>query len=213
MKNIFIAGLQRSGTNYAQHLINKNVDVNVFWIPYETNNGDYSLWKHNINPLTKELIDSNNIDGTILIIKNPYSWVESICFRNCMDIIDVYGDKYGLLQEGSEQKINIRNLIRFYKNFYINWLNTNAYLIKYEDLLSDKEYELNKFAIVFGVDINDNIEDVEPTPIVPYYSKDKVDKYLNVQLNYLSNDDIAIINQELGEIFFDIIRYEMKSPN
>jgi hypothetical protein len=233
MKNISIRGLQRSGTNYLKSLIDKNIIVNAFSHSV-LNDGtleefDYTLisdylkndcvgkrpfdlWKHNINTLNSTLIQEYNIDGFILIIKNPYSWIESIVYRKTIDIVITYGDKYNLLENG---ELSISNLINLYKDFYSNWLNAGAFLIKYEDLLLYKEFFLIEFAKKFNLSLKLNkIEDinffVEQSSNFDY---SLIDKYINVDLSYLNKIQIDTINRELGNDFFNKIGYKIKSPN
>lgn len=221
MKNIFIAGLQRSGTNYTQSLINKNVDVNVFWGDFNFSEKDNAgiLWKHNIQPLSTEIIEKYSIDGIILVIKNPYSWIESIVYRNHIDIIESFNNKFSIIEDLSGKiyrntiKFNITNLARLYKSFYMNWLNYDSYLIRYEDLLSNKEFQLNKFSKAFGLNVNNRIIDIENVDESSDFKRDRIDKYINEELSHLGSDDIFKINNELGQDFFDIIGYKMKSPN
>jgi len=228
MKNISIRGLQRSGTNFIRQLINKNIDVNIINTHLYTKldyqkiskylkngeSGDYNfdLWKHNLTPLSTDLIEKYKIDGFLLISKNPYSWLESIIYRNKIDLDITYNEKYKFFEYGV---FRIDKLCNLYKDFYKNWINNDAYLIKYEDLLINKEKVLiefaNKFNLTFKLkEIQELDEKVDASR---EFKISLIKKYINVELSHLSNEQIVLINDSLGKDFFNIIGYEMKIPN
>lgn len=141
--NYFIFGLQRSGTNYLEQLINQNFKGNRC-------NRANRCWKHSINIPDGYVKNS----PTFIIHKNPYTWIESICFRNSVDWLKT--QKTYPAEEGPEElrlgsnNINIENLAKTYKHFYNTWIYENktselSYVIKYENLLmqSSREKILN----------------------------------------------------------------------
>lgn len=181
---IFVNGIQRSGTNFVKSLFKDSTD---FVYPY---------WKHHaklegINP---------NCDRVICIIKNPYTWVESICFRDCVDIISYYSSYY-LIYKMPEDKshefigefnIHLPRLCQIYKLFYMSWLNyKKTELIHYEDLLTD-----------------DNIHIIVPQghDWVP----SRAEQYKKYEAPLITREYKDIINNVLGEEFFNLIKYQMQ---
>lgn len=227
MKNILLKGLQRSGTNYFKQIIDKNINVNLFYTNLSTEShyqnipkylknvetGDYifDLWKHNLTPLDSVLIEEYKIDGFVLIIKNPYSWIESIVYRTHIDLVETYNERYNVFEDGL---FRIDNLSKLYKELYENWLN-KAYLIKYEDLLLNKKKVLIDFANEFNLKLkHEKIENISEKVAASHQFNDSfIKKYINVELSHLSIEQICLINETIGEDFFNKIGYELKSPN
>lgn len=173
---IFINGIQRSGTNFACKI--------------HKNSSDYSFpyWKHDPK---LEGIDPD-CTKVFCIIKNPYTWVESICFRNPVDIVKWFPSQH--LKDHKDHlgphQINLKRLCITYKLFYASWLNYNkTKLIHYEQLL--KTYR--------------NIADVPYTD----WNPDRIDQYLNYKTT-LPHAAINIITETLGEDFFNRIGYPTK---
>ena len=215
MKKIFIAGLQRTGTNYTQSLINLNIDVNVWCdeLTFEKEEDYGILWKHNVNPISDFIKQKYNIDGIILVIKNPYTWIESIVYRNYEDIIKYYNESYNLIEEENTVKFKINSLCRLYKDFYNNWMTQDVLLVKYTNLLSNREQVFFEFAKKFQCTIKPQMKEIEGNvPQSQNFDHSRIEKYKNFELSHLSNAEIEIINKELGEDFFNKIGYEMKSP-
>ena len=127
----YIFGLQRSGTNFVEELIKLNYGHR------KINNA--AIWKHSVIPPEIE-----NDTPLILIHKNPYTWIESICFRNEVDWKKKQTN-YIITNESDEDLkagkngYSVKVLAQAYNDFHINWYEriktANAYIIKYEDLL------------------------------------------------------------------------------
>ena len=137
MSSYFIFGLQRSGTNFLQTLIERNFDKTLL-------NNQKVSWKHSIEDPIK--YDKNL--PTIVIHKNPYTWVESVCLRNKVDWQKTqrkYPSEEATTPEFTigPRKMNLTNLVLTYKEFHENWLyreDIPSYMfIKYEDLLIPEE--------------------------------------------------------------------------
>lgn len=131
--NYYIFGLQRSGTNYVEQLIRANYKGN------RLNNGS-NHWKHHI-----EIPAGLRQDAPIIMLyKNPYLWVESLCFRNSVDWVTTQlkyppntGPAHHLV---GKNKLNIVSLAKTYKDWHNTWSAQQhiGYLMKYEDLLNEK---------------------------------------------------------------------------
>jgi len=197
--NIFINGLQRSGTNYALELFKNNLpDCNV---------SDYTeeYTKHNM--FNKEHTLNNYT--TITIIKNPYTWIESICFRNCVDIIEYYSD-YKLCNGEyiiGNFNISLKNILKLYKDYYLGWLN-NSILMRYEDIINQvtATKKINKI-----INLSNKIE--IPNYLVKqsaFFKFEQIREYQNFETKYLTSEDIGYINDALEESFIEIIGYNVK---
>ena len=177
---IFVNGLQRSGTNFAKLQFKNSVDY--CW-PY---------WKHDLKTQDVQPMDCSAVK---CIIKNPYTWVESICFRNPVDIIQWFSGLHLYDQKDylGPHKINLIKLISLYSFFYTSWM---AYektkLIKYEDLLVLSSVK---------VDTVDYSTDWDPS---------RRKSYLKYETTLLNRNDINTINETLGKEFFKKINYPMK---
>jgi hypothetical protein len=171
---IFINGIQRSGTNFA-HTIYEGSEQ--YCHPY---------WKHDPK---MEGIDPK-CDRVICIIKHPITWVESICFRNQVDIVKWFPGRQ--LRNETDYlgpfKINLHQLINTYKLFYTSWLNYDkTELVHYEDLLV--KHQIDKIPMSENWDPKRKAQYVKhKAPLVPQESKD-------------------YINKQLGDNFLNLIGY------
>lgn len=173
---IFVNGLQRSGTNFAHQIYQGSVQ---WCMPY---------WKHDPK---MEGIDPP-CDKVVCIIKNPYTWVESICFRNQVDIVQWF-PSYRLRDQNDflgPFNINLIRLVRLYKCFYTSWLNYDkTELVHYEDLLL-----LNK---------------IDRVPMSDDWDESRKAQYINGLAPLVPQKAKKIITDQLGQKFFDKIGYEM----
>ena len=143
---IFVNGLQRSGTNYLTRLILNN--FNNVEIANRAN-VQCASWKHNL-VINRKLYSEARFAPNyfILVYKNPYTWLESICCRGGVDYHKtqlLHGDPKKL--EGIKfEGFSITHLAKTWSTWIKNWLidkndiiplNTRKYT-RYEDLL-DKE--------------------------------------------------------------------------
>lgn len=133
MIDYYIFGLQRTGTNFVEATMKNSFTV-------RKTNTQRNCWKHSIDVPKQYRTNS----PTIVIYKNPYTWIESIAFRNSVDWVRTQ-TKYPAkevceedLQVGDD-KLNVSNLAKTYNHFYTTWLlntpGSNTAFIKYEDLL------------------------------------------------------------------------------
>lgn len=147
MKKIFyVFGLQRTGTVFVEESFKANNQH------YNMGNKEYAdvqnwgkPWKHLID---LELATERWQHGipTLVVIKNPYTWVESIVFREPIDFFDTQ-DRYHELKSVDHYHVNdidIEALVTIYNEFYkkwvikkIPWLDfENVWLFRYEDLIT-----------------------------------------------------------------------------
>lgn len=96
-------------------------------------------WKHSIDVPTS-LVTSFPV---LVIHKNPYTWIESLCFRNRVDWCSKQ-KKYPCVPKGDEDAvmangINIVNLAEAYRDFTHSWVEAQDNLVvRYEDLLIEE---------------------------------------------------------------------------
>lgn len=159
MRKYYIFGLQRSGTNYIEDLLRTNFDAN------RLNRAErkliHSTWKHLVEIPYENLREGVPI---IMMYKNPYLWVESLCWRNAVDWRTTQ-----LLYPATEgnpdmfagpHELNVVNLAKTYLTWHRAW-NTpsnrlsNATIIKYESLLDDNHVNvLNQLKRTHGFVLN-----------------------------------------------------------
>ena len=176
-ERVFIAGLQRSGTNFAESIFEGSTPVC----------GDYG--KHDIRRDDWHL----PCEKIYLIIKHPYTWVESICFRNCVDIIEYHKDYelYNVTDYYGPKNINIRNLMRLYRDYYCSWLvDGRTRLVHYEDLLRENLDRVHS-KVPFSADW------------IPY----RAQQYLNSDAPLVNGDCRLTIKECLGHEFLKSVNY------
>lgn len=177
--DVFIVGIQRSGTNFARfNCFPGSVDVCDDYHKHCIKNEDVSCEK------------------VFCIVKNPYMWIESICFRNCVDIITYFPD-YHLYDEKNYLgpfKINLVRLLHLYKDFYTSWINyEKTRIIQYEKLLVENSSKINHLV-----------------PESTNWNKRRIKNYLNYNTTLLSDDNIKTITNVLGHDFITKIGYPVK---
>lgn len=171
-KPLAIIGLQRSGTNYLEALVNLNFK-NVFWCQY----GTLGTSKHKIefDPAFKDNLNANA--KLLIIYKNPYTWIESISNRSSVDYAKMqtkHGKAKKKRQDGTalgRNTMDAVHLAKTWNEWAQNWLvNTPlpAIKFKYEDLLIENS--------------RNNI--------------------LNLIGQYLEQEKIPYLNPELGKIIY-----------
>jgi hypothetical protein len=199
--NIFINGLQRTGTNYALKLFRQNLPN----IEFEEEFNLY--WKHDFYKGFFLNISPNKI---LTIIKHPYSWVESICFRNCVDIKTYFPNYY--LHNTQDYcgpfSINLKNLCELYYDWYNTWLDVpQINLIQYERLLTEKDLRKNIISL-FNINsktivIPDNI------PQSHDFVNERKELYKDYKTQYLNSTQKQIIKNNLPIDFLKRINYNL----
>lgn len=198
---VFINGLQRTGTNYALKLFKQNLPNIEFkdWAnPY---------WKHDFY---KGPFLNNPPNKILTIIKHPYSWVESICFRNCVDIKTWFPNYY--LHNAQDHcgpfQINLKNLCELYYDWYNTWLNVpQVNLIQYERLLTERDVRRN-IKRIFNIHpktivIPNNI------PQSHDFVNERKELYKDYKTQYLNAKEKQIIKNSLPKDFLKRIHYNL----
>lgn len=203
---IWVNGLQRTGTNYIVSILKDNTNEKI--IDYD----ESGHWKHDIQGKPHDITPNTNIDSDIIltVLKNPYTWVESVCFRNQVDIVEWF-PQYNLRGNNNDLgpfNINLERLITLYKDWYKSWYEVEGIKVQYEKLL-EKRY-IKKFLIeelgieTKGIKIRDQV------PYSNKIDKNRIEEYKQFKLKYLNQDHINIINGVLGREFIHKLGYKIK---
>ena len=217
-----IYGQMRSGTNYISTLLLNNfLDTTVFmnvggWkhgklIEYPNkfqllNRVDINT-KNNIEIYnTIDLFKNNNVNF-LVIVKNPYMWIKSISIFTNYDITPKF----------------VKNYITQWNNIYSNYKNYiesgKAYLVKYETLLQEPHETLDKIKNKFNLikknseyNIENNILSANSDSNIGRTIKIVFDKKKYISPNipdYLSNDIIHIINENIDKTLMKFYNYDL----
>jgi hypothetical protein len=222
MKNIFFISLQRAGSNYVEVILNKNTTEDLAFRGYLL-----EISKHFFpQKLGLFKLVSKKQDAFIIITKNPYMWVESICFNNEMDketqkelwLIDGF-EEYKVKDDADLEEYNLFNIVTLYKDFYTQWLNIakerGIQIVKYEDFLyEDKAKEVCKkvvHEIGYGqVKSNFKLHD-KPIRFSKNFTKEDFEYYKNENPTKISKGSIDTITSILGADFIEELGYEVIS--
>lgn len=209
----FIFGLQRSGTNFTEQLVQQNFHISK-------ENRHNKCWKHSIdfpNGYKKQ-------HATLIIHKNPYTWIESICLRNTVDWVKRQKDYPITDQIDKELKLknfNTVNLAKTYKHWYDTWLGDTdqqlkdiSFQIKYEDLLIKNVR--NDFLDHLHKKFKWRRKSKGPDWIVPTYGKvsqsrdydrSREEYYLSMKPEQLTTKHISAINDVIGKDIISKLGY------
>lgn len=209
----FMSGLQRSGTNFIEESISKNYNVR------KINNGK-DLWKHHV-----KVPNSLKTENVIIIYKNPYTWIESIAFRNSVDFVRT--QRLFPIDEPSRDEdlmigpanFNLINLAKTWKTYQVNWCidydkKEKAFYVKYEDLLENKKREEiflnleNKFNWKREA-ANLTFTDRGRVSQSRDYDVSREEYYKRCIPNHLSPKQIHIINNTIGRPIIAKLGYEV----
>ena len=183
MRYVKMFGIQRTGTNFIQQILRQNYK-NVRALDNQFG------WKHG-TPLSLKKIDiwiaakpnrkkyypilndikSGNLMYPCFIIKNPYSWHQSIKKWN--------GSKFNL--EKSYKRYNL--LYTSYRNFYeedykSSGLYRQGIIIRYEDVLKDTQRVISEIAKSFGLEPKGNFVIPNKVPQSANFDEDRKKFYL-----------------------------------
>lgn len=191
-----IFGIQRSGTTFLENLLTMNYHCVVA-------NG--STWKHSLQvPITDV--------KSIAIIKSPYTWVESICFR---EPADLHRTSPEILEEDEvmidnsygECVINIRTLVDIYYNWFSAWHLSTATLIRYEDILYPQQQK--EILDTLGFKPKNGPWQIPGNLFMSEGFKDEDLLYYQEQTpKHLTSEHIEIINDCLNDYFFSSTKYK-----
>ena len=204
--DIFVNGIQRSGTNYVTTLLKDNSNLEI--VEYDQS----GYWKHDIwgKPTDGILHNHFQCKQIITVLKNPYTWVESICFRNQVDIVEWF-PQYNLRDENDylgEWRINLRRLLTLYRDWYESWYEIDTIKVQYEKLLDKRD--IKRF---LGKELDIETKGIKLRDKVPYsdkIDKTRIEEYKQSKLKHLNQDHINIINEYIGEKLITKLGYKYR---
>jgi len=234
MLNIFQLSLQRTGSNFIEVLMNKNLEgvaIRSQMIDVKT---EETFSKH-IKPCPLVKFDRAPIpvDYFMLIFKNPYMWMESVALIHEMGekgtITDIqttiftqvdYFEKYNLFKDGDfgEANWNFDNLVGLFKDYYSDFLeltkeDTRVIPLKYEDFLdTDKAIcWAKKFASLSeGGRVKDNFELLDkPVRFSDDFTDEQALYYKRQIPTLLSTAQINRVTELLGADFIEKLGYKV----
>jgi hypothetical protein len=155
---------------------------------------------------TIDLFKNNNVNF-LVIVKNPYMWIKSISIFTNYDITPKF----------------VKNYITQWNNIYSNYKNYiesgKAYLVKYETLLQEPHETLDKIKNKFNLikknseyNIENNILSANSDSNIGRTIKIVFDKKKYISPNipdYLSNDIIHIINENIDKTLMKFYNYDL----
>ena len=182
-KVVKLYGIERSGTNWIQSLLELNTDAVVL-----TNTVG---WKHGI---IHDNGDHNFQSVNALVIsKNPYHWYQSI-----MRYKGELGAKYWY------QKYAM--LYRDYLDFVPDDFFVKKEIIRYEDLLANPESIVADICKKFGLKMDDEFTNPKKVFMSKDFSKERKEMYLSSDYK-LDADIINLINSIIPESLFNELNY------
>jgi len=212
MRVFYTQGLQRSGTNYLQTLVEKNFkDVRL--------NRDFpsEFWKHAIDMPESQYICPTTF--LFVVHKNPYTWIESL-FK-----IDIGWKQKQTTYDASvgpeEHMIdgwNIVSLAKTYKHFHNTWIwkldkrfHHRSLDVRYEDLLvtDDRNMILSEIQKRFGPEKRGRWINPSIVPMSGSFTNKMQDYYLKGIPEKLSDFHIDLINETIGEDKIRSLGYEV----
>ena len=211
----YVFGLQRSGTNFLETILNQN-----FMTTRMNGNAVNRCWKHSIDVPVKY----NKDVTTFIIHKNPYTWVESIALRNTVDWLKTQ-TTYPALEIndprvviGTKKKLDLINLCKTYRHFHETWLDKGHMVIKYEDMLipQNRTQIINNIHTDMGLTKKTGIK--PPQWIIPNkgqvsqsrdYTQDREQYYIKGKPKTLSDLQIATLNEVIGTDLILKMGYEV----
>ena len=130
--SFYVAGLQRSGTNWLREYLTLNTDL-----PH----ADKPFWKHSMVQNHYRSASSKNV-STVVVVKSPYKWIKSIR-RQPVDVSrhfrgkDYHGTDEQLIGLWCEWHRRVLDAVNPYNQIMI---------VKYEDILANPIMFLKQFA-------------------------------------------------------------------
>lgn len=207
-KVYYLFGLQRTGTNFLESIIKRNFDL-------RKKNASKGNWKHSVT--VHEGIGNTPI---VILRKHPYTWVESIAFRNSVDW-EKTQKRFPALESTNDpnnvigpRNYNLENLAKTYHAFYRNWVlelpeeyRKHAFVINYEDMLSEQKRNsiLLQFSDTFNLERPRNwiIPSAGTVSQSRDYTQDMEKYYVNVKPKHLKEKHLAIIDKVITKEFIN----------
>lgn len=206
--------MQRSGTNFVETIMKRN------FIAHHSNPAT-RCWKHSID--LPERYEKRV--PTLVIYKNPYTWIESICLRNQVDWIKKQ-TKYPANEVCNKnlrlgpKNFNVINVAKTYKHFHETWFINNPcdnrIAVRYEDMLQENTRNeiLNKIQTQFLIERHNSNKGwiIPERGVVSQsrdYNGDREKYYLEMKPKNLSDMQIDAINKNIGTDLIEKMGYNV----
>lgn len=222
MTTVTIFGLQRSGTNFVEQLVKRNIKGAA--IANTWRNNPVGIWKHSYDIDTKPNGAKVNGDrGDVqrykkigneikawYIHKNPYSWIESICTKQ-VDIKKTYPRV--IFKAGRDDDrfqingLSLERLAELYRDHTDFWFRVchdkKIFHLSYEDLIASSDSTrsgINAFAGYYNLQCNRPRDVVIPEKVgqSDKFSEETREKYNKVRLQLLTWEQVVKINNILN---------------
>lgn len=203
---IKVFGIQRSGTNYMSYLVGANIKRNKLFL-FLNDLG----WKHDFVPQNYTLSKILRYEigcKAIIIIKNPYTWYTSI--ENWIRRSKRKDWKFP--SYGPEQVFKRYNtLYKGHKDFldhkYRNTVYMDSILVRYEDLITDTKYEMEKISDKFCVGLQNLFKNTTRIPQSHQFTEVRR-KYYMEQVPDYGDEMISRVNSSVDWGLMEFYGYE-----
>lgn len=198
MVDVHVFGLQRSGTTFLEKLLTQNFQCKL--------SGEH--WKHSIERVP-------TYSPTFVIFKNPYTWIESIMFREHADLpatspeilLPSYLNAGACTLTDDPVSINPVELAKLYERYFYSWYDYGR-IVRYEDLI--QEETLRKF--INSISIERKSKDI----VIPEagffmsegFSENIVPYYLKGQPTKLTDRHLMAINRFISFEMMETLGYK-----
>lgn len=183
---IKIIGLQKSGTNWLQHILREG-KLSV----YDTNT---PIWKHEEYSLIANKLE--NISFLIMITKSPYTWLNSIN----ADIRDL------VRREKLSNEFTYFEALSYWTKWHKEWIGNVNMHIKYEDILLNPIKSINNIPFEIKFKNESEIRSVTGSNVI--LPDNKLEYYLTPPYN-LTKTIIKKYNTGLDPVVMDILGYKL----
>lgn len=219
---IKIHGLQRSGTNYVQFLLNENLETEVL--------ANIGGWKHGPYCFPWSLYQEVHI---IVVVKNPYYWLFSLYnywkekklgmnLENCFFNQFLRSNTFFEQGKGIPCLYRASNPVQYWNNMNFHWcsirMNTKKLLIiPYEAALENPEEIVNLISEELKINKKTNFKlttkKLEPNGEKYNFGED-FDRSIYEKKKYLEffdNESIEFVNNELDKELMNLLRYNYEN--
>ena len=161
---IKVYGVQRTGTNYVRALLRRNTDHTVLMHEFG--------WKHGkAQPIVRP--PDTQIVCALIIVKNPYSWLRSIATWGDSERVEI--EKIGYAKYYNDMYAHYVEFLQM----HWAWMGYDkATFVRYEDLLRDLRWSLEKICAVFETPLVSCV-DVKKVENSDKFTEEKRQIYLN----------------------------------
>lgn len=231
-----VLGLQRSGTNYLNALIKRNIKASIYY-PRNRWTQQRGIWKHSMDlenkPDFEQVKDGSATNygaaggnhrlhwlkdmAAVYIHKHPYSWIESIIYNN-VDIKRTYPEVMRTPKTHEDhifEFLDLAQLVDLWQRHVTYWYSKKEefgiYCLSYENLLSNTEYHLRNMAKRWDRECvsNNGYLEVDKVGQSEKFNDKLKQKYTTVQISILGYHHIEYINKNLSQSLMKDLGYSM----